>query len=532
MLYAKPALDLKRNLLSLNPSNHLFWCVLWNNLIVVQHLKLLGRITAHEVHDGLWSTWMLLKPVTQIHNDTLDNDPQVTLGVVLCNLLHGVLLLWHAELSSSLVGRCITGLGLSAGDIRGGDRGSGYLSLASWSAGGGGRVVPLDGDLAWLAWVDVERDLAETLVGATTGALEGLLEEVVGCRVTGNTSVDDTAEKGGSTKTVSTVDTASKLTAGVEAIEWLALLVENLCLVVDLDTTHGEVENWLHQGNVEVIVNIHWAVVEEALSIWILLLASGNVVVLVKGGLEVLGTAADLLCELLAGHLLHETTASVVASVEIQNVGCLGVEDEANRELALVLLLPHLTGDVITMAKLVAEAVAICVEEETTLTTESLSGQELPFGSWILWINQASWVNLDLVHVNAVSANGHNHLLSVASGVGTVGGGEVEGIWAMLLEKGGLGEISSVTTSGQDDWAVEGVLLALKLVVDTGNQVTVLVDAGDASLLDDLDTLWLLLGELLEADHQGVSDGHTWELCIVTTVGSWLGVSSVKMLTL
>ena len=49
-----------------------------------------------------------------------------------------------------------------------------------------------------------------------------------------------------------------------------------------------------------------------------------------------------------------------------------------------------------------------------------------------------------------------------------------------------------------------------------------------AGLLDDLDTVGLVLSELLEALHQGVGDGHAGELGIVATVGSGLGVTSVR----
>src|SRR5947207_14205772 len=105
------------------------------------------------------------------------------------------------------------------------------------------------------------------------------------------------------------MDATSKFTAGVETLEGLALRVENLGLVIDFDTTHGEMEDGLHESNVKVVVDVDGPIVEELFAIRILLLACGNVVVLVEGPLELLRRDAYLLGELLSGHLLHETTA-------------------------------------------------------------------------------------------------------------------------------------------------------------------------------------------------------------------------------
>ena len=105
---------------------------------------------------------------------------------------------------------------------------------------------------------------------------------------------------------------------------------------------------------------------------------------------------------------------------------------------------------------------------------------------------------------------------------------EVEGIGTVLLQQGGLAEVSSVATGGQDDGAVDGHSLAVELVGDTGDVVALLVDGGDTGLLDDLNTVGLLLGELLESLHQGVCDGHAGELGIVATVRSGLGVTTIE----
>jgi hypothetical protein len=266
--------------------------------------------------------------------------------------------------------------------------------------------------------------------------------------------------------------------------------------------------------------------VEELLAPRVLLLAIGNRVVGSESLLEVLGGASDLLGKLLTGHLLHETTARVMTGVEVKDLGGLGVKDESDGELVLLLLIPHHARDVITVTKLITESVTVSVEEKTTLTTESLSSQELPLGAGVLGVDETCRVDLNLVHIDTVTTDGHDHLLTVTSGVCAVCGGEAVGIWAVLLEQRRVGEISSVATSSEDDGTINRDSLAVVLVLDTGDQVTLFVKLGDASLLDDLDAAGFTLGKLLEALHQGVGDGHTGELGIVSSVGSGLGVTT------
>lgn len=479
----------------------------------MQHLKLLGRVAPHKVHERLRAARVLVQPVAQVHDHALDHHPQVLLGVVLGHLLHRELLVGDAKL-----------LGLAArlggGRGRGGDGGRRDRLVAP------ARRPPLDRDLARGGGVNVQGDLAEARGRGAAGARQGLLEEVVAGCVTGDAAVDDAAEEGGAAEAVGAVNAAGQLAAGVEAVEGLALLVEDLGLVVDLDAAHGEVQHGLHDGHVEVVVDVEGPVVEELLAPGVLLLAVGDGVVRGKRLLEVLGRAANLLGELLARHLLHEAAARVVARVEVERVGGLGVEDEADGELAGVLLLPHHARDVVAVAQLVAEAVAVSVEQEAALTAEGLGGQELPLGAGVLGVDQARGVDLDLVHVDAVAANGHDHLLAVTSGVRAVGGGEAERVGPVLLEEGALAKVGGVTTRGEHDGAVELGGLAVGLVGDTGDGVAVLVQARHLGLLDDLDAVGLGLGELLKALHEGICDGHAGELGIVAAVCPGLGVAT------
>jgi len=403
-------LQLQARGLTLDTTDHSLSGVLGDNLIVVEHSELLGSITTHEVVQGVSTAGVLIDPVGEIEDDALDHDPEGLLGVVLGDFLHGVLGLWDLE---------VRRIGLGGGGL-GGSRSSGGSESGEACAGSG--TAPLDGDLARGAGVDVEGDLAET--GGGGGAVvDELLEEVLGGRVTSDTAVDDTAEEGGTAETVGTVDTTGEFTAGVEAIEGLLLAVEDLGVLVDLDTTHGEVENGLHESDVELVVELEGHVVEETLVPGVLLLAIGDEVVLVEGLLEGCFAAADLGNELGAGHLLHQATARVVTGVEVKDLGGLAVEDETDGPLALLLLFPHLAGDVVTVTELVRETLALGVEEETTFTTEGLGGQELELGVGVLGVDETGRVDLDLVHIDTVGADGHQHLLTVTSSVGAVGGG-------------------------------------------------------------------------------------------------------------
>ena len=55
-----PSLDLQARCLALDAANDLLRSVLGNDLVVVQHLKLLSSVAAHEVHDGLGTTGVLV----------------------------------------------------------------------------------------------------------------------------------------------------------------------------------------------------------------------------------------------------------------------------------------------------------------------------------------------------------------------------------------------------------------------------------------------------------------------------------------
>ena len=56
--------------------------------------------------------------------------------------------------------------------------------------------------------------------------------------------------------------------------------------------------------------------------------------------------------------------------VKIEDVGGLGIEDEADWPPLCLLLVPHLTRDKVTVLELVDESLTLVVKQKSTFTTE------------------------------------------------------------------------------------------------------------------------------------------------------------------
>lgn len=214
--------------------------------------------------------------------------------------------------------------------------------------------------------------LAQSLRGSGDAAGEDLLEEILAGAVACDTAVDDAAEQGRATQAVGTVDAARELAAGVEAFEGDALAVEDLGFVVDFDAAHCEVEDRLHDGDVEGVADVEGEVVEEFLAEGVFLLAVRDGVVVGEGLLQRVFGAADGFCEVLTGHFLHKSAPGVVPRVEIEDVGGFGVENESDGPFSCFLLLPHLPGYIVAVTELVGEPLAGAIQEETALTAQCL----------------------------------------------------------------------------------------------------------------------------------------------------------------
>jgi hypothetical protein len=129
------------------------------------------------------------------------------------------------------------------------------------------------------------------------------------------------------------VDTTGNLTGGKQARDGLAVSTEDTGLGVDLETTHGVVEDGGHEGDVEDVVHLPLARLEELFAEWILL-GLDDVVVLLEGLLELRRADADILGKSSAVLItLHKSTANVVLAVPFDLLGSFTVEDEPDRML-------------------------------------------------------------------------------------------------------------------------------------------------------------------------------------------------------
>lgn len=74
------------------------------------------------------------------------------------------------------------------------------------------------------------------------------------------------------------MDAASDFTSGEKTRNGVAGLTDDAGRGINLETTHGVVQHWSHDGDVEEVVHLHREVVEELLAEWIFL-GLGNLVV-------------------------------------------------------------------------------------------------------------------------------------------------------------------------------------------------------------------------------------------------------------
>lgn len=156
----------------------------------------------------------------------------------------------------------------------------------------------------------------------------------------------------------------------------------------------------------------------------------------------------------------------------------------------------------------------------------TLSSQELPFRGRVLGVNETGGVDLNLVHIYAISTNSHEHLLAVTGGVLSISSGKIVDIGAMLLEERIVGKVGSIATSGKDNWTFRSVFLSIEFVDNTNCLVAFLVDLGDTGLLDQLAAFRLRFCQLFISFHKGISDSHAGEFGIVTTVSTGLRLTT------
>jgi len=478
--------------------------VLLDDVLVVKHVELVRGVLSGKEENGLGTAGVVVEESGDVENLSVHDDPAVVLGVVFGNLLLGELLLSSRGGSSSRSG----GGGGRSGSRRGGDRG-----------GSSRRSTESDLNVDLLgAGVDRHLDSFGDVGGSSSG--RGELEEASGGGGTGDTSEDDTLEKGGSSETVDSVDSSSDLTTGVESGDLSVGLGGNLGVSVDGDTSHAVVNDGGHNTHVASVAEGVGAVGEELLAEGVLLLL-GELVVLVEGGLEGRGGDAHVLGEVGSRLVvLHDTTASVVLDVPSNLVRGGGVEDETERSLVL----PHLSGDVVTTSEFVTETLAVGIDEETTDTAESLGGEELDLGIGLSGVDDTGGVDLDPVQINVTGTDFEGHLETISGTVGSVGGGEVGELGAELADERVLSEVGTESTGGNHDGSMGGEGLAILDVLDSDNVSVVGDEFGGLGLGEDLGAVSSGL-DLLDLLHESVCDGHTGELG-GSTVGTGVRVTS------
>jgi len=502
-----------------DPADDRIGCILPDDIRRVDHVELLSRIPAREGQDRELAARVIREELGDVEHLAVDDHPTIGLGSVLGDLLQGI------ATTTTTAHNCRTSL--SASTTR----------------------------LVHAVLIGASRELGALHSSSETSAreigqrdvLHVCTQDVLGAMLAGNTSEDDAIQQGVPAQTVVAVHTASDLASGVETGDGLATRVHDRGVHVDLQTTHAIVDHGRDDRDVEGLALERGArddVVVELLAG--ARLARGLIPRLARGvgvPAAAIGVLLGLLCGLvvlLVGLLhhgdrhthvrgkvgaalvvLHDATASVMLAVPDDLVRRSLVQGQAERRLAL----PHLSGDVVTPAELVGEALAVGIEDEAADTAERLSGEELDFGIRVVRLHEASRVNLHPLQVDALGADILAHFDAITCAVLAVGGGQVHQVRAVLREEGVLGEVRAEAARGEDHRAVllevKAALLVDEAHADARAVHQQLVRAGlggDARLVG-------ALSDLLDHLDQGIGYGHARE-ALGATVRAGHGVTA------
>jgi len=162
----------------------------------------------------------------------------------------------------------------------------------------------------------------------------------------------------------------------------------------------------------------------------------------------------------------------------------------------------HSSSDNITLLKFVNKSDTATIQNQSSATTQSLGSQELDFTVWIFRIDKASWMNLNLLHVNTLATNSFHQLQSIARRIVAVRCWQVPQVRPVLLNQRVLSKISSIPTSSQNYRPVQSRLLTTNHVLDSFNaSVSSFQQAHNFRLLNQLNTGRHLLGNSFQLLH-------------------------------
>eukprot|EP00756_Hemistasia_phaeocysticola_P022336 Hpha_TRINITY_DN15828_c0_g2::TRINITY_DN15828_c0_g2_i1::g.188137::m.188137 len=490
--------------------------VLGDVRVVVHHVELLTRVLTRVQHDRLLATRVLVEERGHAQDLSVHRHPAVILGGVLRHLSKRVLLLRPLRRGRGSGLLAVVPLAVEvvlrvALDLR----------VAGGPLGGGCALTEVDGD-ALRGGVHAEVHCAASTAAAL---LEAAVEEAGGSGGARDAAEHDAVQQGGPTQAVQPVDTARGLTTAVESGDNLTVLGQDLSIHRHLEAAHAVVDDGGDDGDVEGVVGLDGGVVEDGLSEGALPGGRRGRVV-VEGLLDHGGVDVDVPREVSATVvLLHQTTAGVVGAVPLDGRGSLRVEAEAVRPLVVV---PHSSGDVVTLLQLVHKPLALVVDQDAPLPTKGLGREELDLRVGLVGVHQGGRVHLHHVHVDHVTADGLGHLDTVTSAVDTVGGRQVAPLRAHLLQETTILEVVAEPASADHHGTVLGVGLPV-LLVGAAHHDTVLLDQTlHGGLHHKTGALGLFLEELLELLHQGVGDRHAGETLLATVATGLRGARHLR----
>jgi hypothetical protein len=127
----------------------------------------------------------------------------------------------------------------------------------------------------------------------------------------------------------------------------------------------------------------------------------GRVIEGIEDGLQLICRNAHLCGERLsAGEVLHQPATCVVLAMPLNFFAAFAVENEAEGRF---IVFPHAARHIVPSAQLIAESVALAIEQQTTDTAQSLSGQKLDLCVRLVGVDQTRRVHLNVLQILCIT---------------------------------------------------------------------------------------------------------------------------------